>query len=122
MHREGLKGFKGTLILLNPYLKGFKHVCNEIQLSFLICFISKLNDIYWKRDESLNIKIYKCLVSTSTNMSNFQPLEVVGRGSNFGLVEMATSTNLKPTICHNLYENTGPAYHTHSGFRLDDDQ
>ena len=26
----------------------------------------------------------------------------------FGLVEMAISTNPKPTIYHNLYENTGP--------------
>ena len=30
------------------------------------------------RNECLNIKIYKCL---SINMSNFQPLGVVGRGS-----------------------------------------
>ena len=29
----------------------------------------------------LNIKIYKYLVSNETNMSNFHPLEVVGRGS-----------------------------------------
>ena len=27
----------------------------------------------------------------------------------FGLVEMAISTNPKPTIYRNLYENTGPA-------------
>ena len=29
----------------------------------------------------LNIKICKYLCSNQTNMSNFQPLEVVGRGS-----------------------------------------
>ena len=29
----------------------------------------------------LNIKIRKCLVLNSTHMSNFQPLEVVDRGS-----------------------------------------
>ena len=29
----------------------------------------------------------------------------------FGLVEMAISTNPKPTICRNLYENTGPVTH-----------
>ena len=29
----------------------------------------------------LNIKICKCLASNSTHMSNFQPLEVVDRGS-----------------------------------------
>ena len=28
-----------------------------------------------------NFKICKCLVSNLTNMSNFQPLEVVGRAS-----------------------------------------
>ena len=30
----------------------------------------------------------------------------------FGLVEMAISTNPKPTINHNLYENTGPCRET----------
>ena len=29
----------------------------------------------------LNIKICKCVVLNLTNMTNFQPLEVVGRGS-----------------------------------------
>ena len=28
----------------------------------------------------------------------------------FGLVEIAISTNPKPTIYRNLYENTGPGY------------
>ena len=31
--------------------------------------------------KGLNIKICKCLVSNLENMSNFQPLEVVDRGS-----------------------------------------
>ena len=31
-------------------------------------------------NEVLNIKISKCFVSNQTNMSNFHPLEVVGRG------------------------------------------
>ena len=29
----------------------------------------------------LSIKIYKCFVSNDTNVSNFHPVEVVGRGS-----------------------------------------
>ena len=29
----------------------------------------------------LNINIFECLVSNSANISNFQPLEVVDRGS-----------------------------------------
>ena len=47
----------------------------------LISFISKLNHCYWEWNESLNIKIYKCLVLNLTKMRNFHPLEVVGRGS-----------------------------------------
>ena len=31
--------------------------------------------------ECLDVKIFKYLVSNWTNMSNFHPLEVVGRGS-----------------------------------------
>ena len=34
------------------------------------------------KNECLNIKIFKCLVTNiKINMSNFHPLEVVGRGS-----------------------------------------
>ena len=39
------------------------------------------NRSYWERNVCLNITISKCLVSHSTNMSNFYPLEVVRRGS-----------------------------------------
>ena len=34
----------------------------------------------------------------------------------FELVEMAISTNPKPTIYRNLYENTGPAFRRHLSF------
>ena len=53
----------------------------EALQSFLICFISRLDHCYWKLDSCLNIKICKYLRLNSTNLSNFQPLEVVGRGS-----------------------------------------
>ena len=36
---------------------------------------------HWKRHECLDIKISKRLVPNDTRMSNFHPLEVVGRGS-----------------------------------------
>ena len=36
---------------------------------------------FWKWNVCLKSRIWKCLVSNETNMSNFQPLEVVGRGS-----------------------------------------
>ena len=44
-------------------------------------FISRLNDCYWERNVSLIINICKCVFSNLTYMSNFQPLEVVDRGS-----------------------------------------
>ena len=37
--------------------------------------------MYWELIECLNIKISKYLCSNLTNKSNFQPLEVVGHGS-----------------------------------------
>ena len=46
-----------------------------------ICFISRLNHSYCELNECLNITICKYLVSNSTNISNFHPLEVAGRGS-----------------------------------------
>ena len=44
--------------------------------SFVICSISQTNHCSWKLNKCLNIKICKSLVS---KMSNFYPLEVVGR-------------------------------------------
>ena len=46
-----------------------------------ICSTSWLNHSYWEWNVCLDINICECLVSNQTNMSNFQPLEVVGRGS-----------------------------------------
>ena len=40
-----------------------------------------INHCYWERNVCLNIKIRKCLVSNYTNVSNFNPFEVEGRGS-----------------------------------------
>ena len=37
----------------------------------------------------------------------------------FGLVEMAISTNQKPTIYRNLYENTGPVGYLHGEDRVE---
>ena len=48
--------------------------------SFYICFISRLDHIYWEWNERFNIAICKCLVLNWANMSNFHPLEFVGRG------------------------------------------
>ena len=36
---------------------------------------------YWERNVCLNINILKCLVPNKTKIIKFQPLEVVGRGS-----------------------------------------
>ena len=41
----------------------------------------------------LNIKSCKCLISNYTNMSNFKPLEVVGRGSE---TQLQVGENVKP--------------------------
>ena len=42
---------------------------------------NRLNHCYWDWNVCLNKKIRKCLVSNYTNVSNFNPLEVAGRGS-----------------------------------------
>ena len=44
-------------------------------------FVTRLNYCYWELKVCLNIKICACLVSNLTNMRDFHPLEVVGRGS-----------------------------------------
>ena len=36
---------------------------------------------YWERNICFNVNICKCFFSNQTDMSNFQPLEVVDRGS-----------------------------------------
>ena len=48
---------------------------------FQFVLLADLNHCYWKWNSCLNVKICKYLVSNSTNMRNFQPLEVVDRGS-----------------------------------------
>ena len=55
-----------TRIYAAPAVKGLNQHC-------LTCYL--------ERNERLNINIFKCLVSNETNMSNFHPLEVVGRDS-----------------------------------------
>ena len=75
---------KGTItVSITDLLSNFE---TEALQSFLICFISRLDPCYWKLDSCLSIKIlniqickYLCL--NSTNLSNFQTLEVVGRVS-----------------------------------------
>ena len=47
----------------------------------VICCIIRLNHSYWERNVCLNINNCKCLISNSTNMNHFHPLEVVDRGS-----------------------------------------
>ena len=42
---------------------------------------SKFNHCYCECNKCSNIKISKCLVSNETLMSNFHPLEIVGRDS-----------------------------------------
>ena len=54
---------------------------NNDNIRYLIRFIRRLNHCYWERNNCLNIKICKLIVSIQTHMSNFQPLEVVDRGS-----------------------------------------
>ena len=61
----------------------------------LICFISQINNWYWEWNVCLNIKICKCLVLNLTNMSNFQPREVVYRGS-----------EIQPQVVENLNKLT----------------
>ena len=50
-------------------------------LKGLISRLTCLNRRYWEQNASLYIKICKCLGSIETKMSNFHPLEVVGRVS-----------------------------------------
>ena len=57
-----------------------------------MCF-SCLNRSYWERNECLNIKICKFLVSNQANMSNFHTLEVVARGLNY-----PTKTRCHPAV------------------------
>ena len=65
------------------YIK--KTICRIILTSLcvttvvLIDFIK--NHSNWERNVCLKIKICKCLISNLTNMSDFQPIEIVGCGS-----------------------------------------
>ena len=70
-------------VRLNPFTAKHSVRLNPFtaKQSFLICFISRSNRSYWQRNDCLDIKISKCLVSNETNMSIFHPLEVLGRGS-----------------------------------------
>ena len=61
----------------------------------LICCISRINHSYWGPNVCLNINICKCLVSNYTNMSNFQPLQVVDRDSE---TQLQVAENLNPLI------------------------
>ena len=58
----------------------------------LICFISLPNHCYWELNVCLNIKNCKYMCSDQTNMSNFRPLEVVGRDSE---TQLQVGANLK---------------------------
>ena len=49
---------------------------------FVVCFSSRLNHSYLQWNEWLNMKILKCFFcQIQRNVSNFHPLEVVGRSS-----------------------------------------
>ena len=58
-------------------------------------FISRLKHCYWERNVCVNIEICKCLFSNLPNMSFFQPLAVVDRGS-----------ETKPQVVKNLNKLT----------------
>ena len=73
-------------IFMVPASQGLLYVLlflTSLTFVLLITTIVVFNSIhcYWERKEWLNIKICKCLVSNKTNVGNFQPLEVVYRGS-----------------------------------------
>ena len=51
-----------TIVVLNPFFTRLNHCC-------------------WERNVCLSINICKYLVSNCANLSNFHPLEVVGRSS-----------------------------------------
>ena len=48
---------------------------------FIMFLISGPNHCYWEWNVCINIKICEYVCSNETNMSNFQPHEVVDRGS-----------------------------------------
>ena len=50
-------------------------------IAFISSYYNRSDYLYGELNESLNINICKLLLSNITNMSNFHPLEVVGRGS-----------------------------------------
>ena len=61
--------------------KCYTNVLSLLAKRDLISCISLTNRCYWERNWYLKMKIHKFLVSNQTIMSNFHPLEVVGRGS-----------------------------------------
>ena len=71
----------------------------------LCCVDSKQGEIYRQQPENQDGE--KTLVTTyyeAGSIFSYKLRYIVG----FWLVEMAISTNQKPTIYRNLYENTGP--------------
>ena len=69
-----------------------------LEVKRLICSINQPNHCYWEWNVCLNIKICKYLCSNYTNMSNFQPLDVVGRGSE---TQLQVGENFKKFIQQN---------------------
>ena len=69
-----------TLFLQSSHSKRFPVTSLRFtELSFVICFIERINHCYWEWNDCWDIKICKCLVVNKTNMSNFHPRELVSR-------------------------------------------
>ena len=61
------------------------------------------NDIYWYSDLAPSSLLHAFLPATATEPVSTYKLRYI---AGFWLVEMVISTNHKPTIYRNLYENT----------------